>query len=96
MRSSSSIDPTNIADRFVRTRERSRQLFDLLTPDAYYSRPIRLRHPIVFYEGHLSAFSFNTLVKRALGATGIDAGLERLFARARRRRSPEGLRAWGS
>ena len=62
-------------------RERSRQLFDLLTPDAYYSRPIRLRHPIVFYEGHLSAFSFNTLVKRALGAPGIDAGLERLFAR---------------
>ena len=81
MPSSSSIDRTNIADRFVRTRERSRQLFDLLTPDAYYSRPIRLRHPIVFYEGHLSAFSFNTLVKRALGAPEIDAGLERLFAR---------------
>ena len=81
MPSSSSIDRTNAADRFVRTRERSRQLFDLLTPDAYYSRPIRLRHPIVFYEGHLSAFSFNTLVKRALGAPGIDAGLERLFAR---------------
>ena len=28
-----------------------------------YSRPIDLRHPIVFYEGHLPAFSFNTLVK---------------------------------
>jgi gamma-glutamyl hercynylcysteine S-oxide synthase len=78
---SSSIDRIDAADRFVRIRERSRQLFDLLTPDAYYSRPILLRHPIVFYEGHLPAFSFNTLVKRALGEPGIDAALERLFAR---------------
>jgi ergothioneine biosynthesis protein EgtB len=75
------IDRAEIAGRFTRTRERSRQLFDLLTLDAYYARPIALRHPIVFYEGHLSAFSFNTLVTRALGRAGIDARLERLFAR---------------
>ena len=35
-------------------RERSRMLFDLLADDAYYSQPIALRHPIVFYEGHLA------------------------------------------
>jgi ergothioneine biosynthesis protein EgtB len=56
-------------------------LFDLLAGDAYYSQPIALRHPIVFYEGHLPAFSFNTLMKRALGRAGIDERLERLFAR---------------
>jgi iron(II)-dependent oxidoreductase len=56
-------------------------LFDLLTEDAYYSRPIELRHPIVFYEGHLPAFSFNTLVKKALGGPSIDPRLETLFAR---------------
>ncbi len=56
-------------------------MFDLLSEDAYYSRPIDLRHPIVFYEGHLPAFSFNTLVKRALGERSIDEPLERLFAR---------------
>jgi ergothioneine biosynthesis protein EgtB len=56
-------------------------LFDLLDSEAYYSRPIALRHPIVFYEGHLPAFSFNTLIKRALGERGIDEDLERLFAR---------------
>jgi ergothioneine biosynthesis protein EgtB len=56
-------------------------LFDLLTDDAYYSQPIALRHPIVFYDGHLPAFSFNTLVKRALGGPSIDERLERLFAR---------------
>jgi ergothioneine biosynthesis protein EgtB len=66
---------------YLRNRARSRALFDLLSDDAYYSRPIDLRHPIVFYEGHLPAFSFNTLVKRALGRPGIDARLEQLFAR---------------
>jgi ergothioneine biosynthesis protein EgtB len=62
-------------------RDRSRALFDLLTEEAYYSRPIALRHPIVFYEGHLPGFSFNTLVKKALGRPSIDPALEILFAR---------------
>jgi iron(II)-dependent oxidoreductase len=66
---------------YARNRRRSRALFDLLDERAYYSRPISLRHPIVFYDGHLPAFSFNTLVKRGLDAPSIDAGLERLFAR---------------
>lgn len=56
-------------------------MFDVLSDDAYYSRPIALRHPIVFYEGHLPAFTFNTLIKRALGRPSIDLELERLFAR---------------
>jgi iron(II)-dependent oxidoreductase len=66
---------------YRRNRERSRALFDLLSDTAYYSRPIALRHPIVFYEGHLPAFSFNTLVKKGLGEPEIDARLEALFAR---------------
>jgi iron(II)-dependent oxidoreductase len=53
----------------------------MLSDDAYYCQPIALRHPIVFYEGHLPGFSFNTLVKKALGGPSIDAALERLFAR---------------
>jgi len=62
-------------------RERSRSLFALLDDAAYYSRPIELRHPIVFYEGHLPAFSFNTVVKKGLGRPSIDPALETLFAR---------------
>jgi len=79
--SSSAIDRTAVVRWYRRNRERSRALFDLLADDAYYSQPIALRHPIVFYEGHLPAFSFNTLVKKALGKPSIDAHLERLFAR---------------
>ena len=70
-----------LADWYVRNRARSKALFDLISEEAYYSRPIALRHPIVFYEGHLPAFSFNTLVKRGLGRPGIDVRLETLFAR---------------
>jgi len=70
-----------LLDWYGKNRERTRRLFDLLSDDAYYSQPIALRHPIVFYEGHLPAFSFNTLVKKALGGAGIDARLETLFAR---------------
>ena len=66
---------------YERNRARSRSLFEMLPEDVYYGRPIDLRHPIVFYDGHLPGFSFNTLVKKALGRPGIDARLESLFAR---------------
>src|SRR5713101_9727444 len=75
------VDGAPLAAWYRRNRKRSRELFDLLSDAAYYSRPIALRHPIVFYEGHLPAFSFNTLVKRGLGRPSIDAPLEALFAR---------------
>ncbi|MBI2834318.1 MAG: ergothioneine biosynthesis protein EgtB [Acidobacteria bacterium] len=75
------MDRAAFIDWYRRTRRRSRALFDMLAPDVYYSRPIPLRHPIVFYEGHLPAFSVNTLLKKGLGHEGIDAELERLFAR---------------
>src|SRR5579884_1376345 len=84
---SSSRSVSSLADRsaflswYRRNRERSRQLFALISDDAYYATPISLRHPIVFYDGHLPAFSFNTLEKKALGQPSVDARLERLFAR---------------
>jgi ergothioneine biosynthesis protein EgtB len=75
------LDRDHLAAWYQRNRARSQALFDLVSPDAYYQRPISLRHPIVFYEGHLPAFSFNTLVKRGLDKPSIDARLEQLFAR---------------
>ncbi|MGE5243990.1 MAG: SUMF1/EgtB/PvdO family nonheme iron enzyme [Betaproteobacteria bacterium] len=75
------VDRAALAAWYRRNRARSQALFDLLTDEAYYSRPIALRHPIVFYEGHLPAFSFNTVVKKGLGGASIDPALERLFAR---------------
>ena len=62
-------------------RRRTRALFDLLDESVYYERPIALRNPVVFYEGHLPAFAVNTLIKKALGRPGIDDHLETIFAR---------------
>lgn len=75
------IDRAGVLDRFVRMRARTRALFALVDEAAYYERPIPLRNPIVFYEGHLPAFAVNTLVKKGLGRRGIDERLEEIFAR---------------
>ena len=66
--------------RFVAARERTRRIFDLLAPEAYEARPISLRHPFVFYDGHLDAFLYNTAL-RDLGVPSVDPALDALFAR---------------
>ena len=75
------LDRAAVSDRFHRSRARTRALFDLLDEAVYYDRPIALRNPIVFYEGHLPAFAVNTLIKKALGRPGVDEQLETIFAR---------------
>jgi iron(II)-dependent oxidoreductase len=75
------VDRQASIDWFRETRRRTTDLFALLTPEAYYEQPIPLRHPVVFYEGHIPAFSVNTLIKRGLGRDGLDSRLEQLFAR---------------
>ena len=75
------IDRGALVAWYQQNRARSRQLFDLIHPAAYYSRPIALRNPIVFYEGHLPAFTLISLIKRGLGCPGVDESLEQLFAR---------------
>jgi formylglycine-generating enzyme required for sulfatase activity len=66
---------------FREGRARSREVFAIPKPETYYDRPIPLRNPIVFYEGHLPAFAVNTLIKLTLGQPGVDAGYEVLFER---------------
>ena len=82
LQSASTIDRDQLVAQYRRLRERSSRLFDMLADeDAYYSQTISLRHPFVFYEGHIPAFAFNTLVKNALGGASLDPSLEELFAR---------------
>jgi ergothioneine biosynthesis protein EgtB len=67
--------------RFESVRSRTEQYFSFVREEAFFSRPLALRHPIVFYRGHLAAFAVNTLLKRALGRGGIREDFERLFER---------------
>ncbi len=66
---------------YAENRRRSAEIFGLVDPEAYFERPIPLRHPFAFYEGHLPAFSFLVLCERGLGEPALDAALERLFER---------------
>ena len=70
-----------LVEWYRRNRARSRAIFDLIDPDVYFTRPIALRNPIVFYEGHLPAFSVISFLKRGLGRPGVDERFETLFAR---------------
>src|SRR5438477_11515364 len=71
----------HLIDWFRAGRARTRDVFAIPRPEMYYERPIPLRNPIVFYEGHIPAFAVNTLIKLALGERGIDDDYELLFAR---------------
>jgi ergothioneine biosynthesis protein EgtB len=75
------VDTTAAIAWYKRNRVRSEAIFDLIDPAAYYSRPISLRNPIVFYEGHLPAFSVIAFLRRGLGLPAVDARLEKLFER---------------
>ena len=78
---SAALDRSGLVDWYVKNRARSRAIFDLIDPSAYYSRPIALRNPIVFYEGHLPAFSVLSFLRRGLGLGPVDARMEALFER---------------
>ena len=79
--SAAPLDRAALIARYQQARARTHALFAVVSDDMYYAAPIAARHPVVFYDGHLPAFSFNTLVKKALGGPSIDPCLERLFAR---------------
>lgn len=75
------LDRRRLAAWYLRNRERSASIFSLVDPAAFYERPIQLRHPFAFYEGHLPAFSYLTLNQRALLESPVDERLEHLFER---------------
>jgi iron(II)-dependent oxidoreductase len=81
MLTTTAVDAAAAAAWYRRNRLRSEALFDLIDPAAYYTRPIALRNPIVFYEGHLPAFSVIAFLRRGLGSPSIDAPMEKLFER---------------
>ncbi|WP_373531565.1 SUMF1/EgtB/PvdO family nonheme iron enzyme [Vampirovibrio sp.] len=62
----SSVLADSLKSAFLQTFARTERIFNLIAPAAYGMRPIPLRHPINFYEGHLAAFIWNTLFVRVL------------------------------
>src|SRR5665213_3878173 len=75
------VDRDAMASRYRANRRRTAGLFAMIAPEAYEVAPLPLRHPFVFYDGHIPGFAFITLVRDALGRPSIDPELERLFNR---------------
>src|SRR5438046_10541873 len=66
--------------RLKQARLLTDQLFSLVRPDALYDRPIPERHRIVFYIGHLEAFDWNLIARRAGQIDAFHPEFDRLFA----------------
>jgi len=59
----------------------SDRIFDLVPRDSWLDRPIRLRHPILFYVGHLPAFAWNQVGRGFLDLGNLRADFDDLFER---------------
>jgi iron(II)-dependent oxidoreductase len=56
-------------------------LFELISPEALYARPIAERHRLIFYLGHVDAFDWNQLAIIAAGESGFHPEFDKLFER---------------
>jgi gamma-glutamyl hercynylcysteine S-oxide synthase len=70
----------HLIEQLISARQQTDDLFAVVKPDSLYERPIRERHRIVFYIGHLEAFDWNLLYDRVLGLKAFHPEFDRLFA----------------
>lgn len=75
------LDRDAMAARYRAGRRRTAEIYATIAPEAYEDRPLPLRHPFVFYAGHIPAFAYITLVRDALGRPSLNTEFERLFNR---------------
>jgi len=68
-----------LANELREARARTDFLFQILTADALYERPIGERHRMIFYLGHLEAFDWNMVARRGLARPSFHAEFDRLF-----------------
>jgi ergothioneine biosynthesis protein EgtB len=75
------MSPRNFADRLTAAWARTDQLLGLVAPDAMVTRPIALRHPFIFYAGHLPAFAWNHICRGVLGRPSFHVYFDEIFDR---------------
>lgn len=71
----------DLDQRFTALWERTDRLFALVAPDAMWERPIALRHPFIFYAGHLPAFARNHVCRGLLGRPVFNTRFDEVFDR---------------
>jgi ergothioneine biosynthesis protein EgtB len=71
----------DLGRRFRALWERTDRLLALVGPEAMLERPIALRHPFIFYVGHLPAFAWNHVGRGVLGRPSFDPRFDEVFDR---------------
>src|SRR5258706_7187899 len=69
----------HLSEALAGARRRTDELFALLVPGALYDRPIPERHRNIFYLGHLEAFDWNLIGRRALQMPPFHPEFDKLF-----------------
>jgi iron(II)-dependent oxidoreductase len=72
---------TSLRGELDRARYETDLLFRVISPRAIYQRPVTERHRLVFYLGHLDAFDWNLLARRALNTQAFHPEFDALFER---------------
>lgn len=67
--------------RFRDAWRQSDRILELVPRDAWLEQPIALRHPILFYVGHLPAFAWNQVGRGLLGRGHLHPSFDDLFER---------------
>ena len=70
-----------VIERLNNVWARTDRIFDLLAPEGFLAQPIVLRHPFIFYVGHLPAFAWNHVGGGVLGRPSFNPGFDELFSR---------------
>ena len=70
----------DLQSRLAKGRAHTDSLFRVLRPDALYERPIRERHRLIFYLGHLEAFDWNLVGTQAFAMESFHPSFDKLFA----------------
>ena len=68
-------------ERLAAVWARTDRIFEILAPEAIFAQPIALRHPFIFYVGHLPAFAWNHICDGVLGRPSLNPAYDELFSR---------------
>jgi len=68
-----------LATEIARARRQTDDLFDAISPAALLERPVRERHRLIFYLGHLEAFDWNQVCRAGLSVPSFHPSFDRLF-----------------
>lgn len=70
-----------LKDYFLNTFDTYESLFECLaSEEAFYKKPITLRHPLIFYYGHTATFFINKLLLTRMIEQRVDQKMESMFA----------------